>query len=311
MSRILKCCIALLAVILLCAESYAMEIQDYSEDIAWEKNGERVVFQQKRGFWSYEGKGLSVEIQRFRDAKKFLIYYVADIKFKEDHRMKSFFADPEKVGRAFLPVEQMARNNKLVLAINDDMVGYRIYQQRTVGYVVRDGKVISNESYKKETPVLPNLDTMTFEKDGTMKVFSALEHTAEDFVKMGYRDVFSFGPYIIQNSKMNPLIEKRYDRPEARTVIGMVNKNHYVVFTCEGRRPEVSIGTTLKWVAELLLKKGVTTAFNFDGGGSTALVFMGIRLDSYNPKGHIRSGRKLSGILGIGRSDLVPRWEKK
>ncbi len=287
----------------------AMDFSDYAEKRSFQNSKEQVLFDYPEGKWSYESDALSVSIQRFEDKDYMVIYYIADVKFSEPNRLEHFFADPNNVGKSFKYAENIARDNKIVFGINDDQVGHRIYNHKTVGHVIHKGTIIGNQTYKSKVRSLPNLDCMAIADDGTMSVYAFNEHTAEEYLAMGYNMVSSFGPYVIRDGAINPYLDKNYTLQEARTVIGMIDKNHYVVFTCEGRRKGISLGASLKWVGEKLLERGVTQAFNLDGGGTTSLLFMGVKLNYFNPSGMVKKDRALNGVFGIGKSDLVPAWE--
>lgn len=308
MKRVLRF-MCFLMVLFYAVNGCAMGISDYSKRQEFQKDKEKVLFDYEQGKWSYESDTMSVDIQRFEDPKYTCIWYIADVKFSEPNKLQHFFADDSNVGRSFKYAENIARDNKVVFGINDDQVGYRIYNHKTVGHVIHQGKIIGNETYKKKVRILPNLDCMAIAEDGTMCVYEFNEHTAEEYLDMGYKMVSSFGPYVIRDGELNPYLENHYTLQEARTVIGMADKNHYVVFTCEGRRKGKSLGASLKWVGERLKEKGVVQAFNLDGGGTTSLLFMGIKLNYFNPTGIVRKDRALNGVFGIGTSDLVPAWE--
>lgn len=285
------------------------QIKDYSNPIYFEDANEKIQFDYKQGKWSYASPHLQVDIERFEDTKYTLIWYIADVRFDDSLKLEHFFADQENPGKSFKYAENIARDNHCVFAINDDQVGYRLYNHKTVGHVVINGKIFGDKSYKKPVKILPNLDCMAIADDGTMSVYGFNEHTAQEYVDMGFKNVSSFGPYVIRDSQINPYLDNHYTLQEARTVIGMIDKNHYVIFSCEGRRKGKSLGASLKWVGEHLLEKGVTQAFNLDGGGTTSLLFMGMKINYFNPKGEVRKDRSLTGIFGIGKSDLLPAWE--
>lgn len=301
----------LLVLVLLLSQglAFAMGIEDYSTMQEYSNGKERVLFDYERGHWQYEDEGLSVDIKRFEDKAYTCIYYISEVKFSDPNKLTHFFADEENIGKSFKNAERIARDNKCVFAVNDDQVGYRIYNRKTVGHVIHEGQIIGNSTFRKPVRHLPNLDCMGILPDGTMKVFGFDEHTAEEYKEMGYYTVSSFGPYVIRDGVMNPFLEKNYTIQEARNVIGMVDKNHYIFFTCEGRRKGIALGASLKWVADRLLERGVVQAFNLDGGGTTSLLFMGIKLNYFNPKGLVKNDRTLNGIFGIGTSQLVPAFE--
>ena len=62
-------------------------------------------------------------------------------------------------------------------------------------------------------------------------------------------------------------------------------------------------------LAERMAQLGATEAINLDGGKTSCLLFMGTKISIANPDGLVRDGRSVSGMIGLGESDLVPAWE--
>ena len=59
-----------------------------------------------------------------------------------------------------------------------------------------------------------------------------------------------------------------------RTAIGLIDANHFVFVVSDGRTAESS-GLSLYELAQFMQGLGVKTAYNLDGGGSSAMVFNG------------------------------------
>ena len=64
------------------------------------------------------------------------------------------------------------------------------------------------------------------------------------------------------------------DRQHPRTAIGY-NESEIVLFTCDGRQPDWSVGLYLDQMAAVLLELGCGEALNLDGGGSTTMIVDG------------------------------------
>lgn len=60
-----------------------------------------------------------------------------------------------------------------------------------------------------------------------------------------------------------------------RTAAAKMSDGRLLLVTVDGRQPGVSVGMTLKELAEYLLEIGAVDAMNLDGGGSTAMVLDG------------------------------------
>lgn len=269
------------------------------------QEGEFIHADGEHGLWLYKTKDLQVEIQRYADPNKPLIWYESVICFKGDQHLKSVLSNPEKPGTKFKHPETIARKNRLVFSVSDDYFGDRKSHKLTQGIIIRNGKIISDQTLKNDAGSFPNLETMALFPDGSLKVFKSKEHTAEEYLAMGATDVFAFGPILIRDGIANEAIFKKNRNLEPRNVFGMVAPNHYVSIVVEGRH-EKSKGTGLPWIAQRMMELGVTQALNLDGGQTVALVFMGEKINTtgkFGPKSNIRS---LSGMLGAGISENVP-----
>lgn len=64
------------------------------------------------------------------------------------------------------------------------------------------------------------------------------------------------------------------DRQHPRTAVGY-NDNEILLFTCDGRQPDWSVGLYLDQMAVVLQALGCTEALNLDGGGSTTMIVDG------------------------------------
>ena len=64
-------------------------------------------------------------------------------------------------------------------------------------------------------------------------------------------------------------------RRHPRTAVGQREDGTLVFVVVDGRQPELSVGMSLPELAELLLRLGVSDAYNLDGGGSTTMVIQG------------------------------------
>lgn len=88
----------------------------------------------------------------------------------------------------------------------------------------------------------------------------------------------------------------------------MIEPYHYVALFVEGRIKQ-SGGVPVQWLAERMAELSAVEAINLDGGKTSCLLFMGTKISIANPDGLVRDGRSVSGMIGLGESDLVPAWE--
>ena len=158
----------------------------------------------------------------------------------------------------------MARENNAIFAVNGDYCGARDY-----GYVVRNG-VLYRDKVDRGAPlgcIWPDGRMTVVEDQQTVDI--------EEMVEQGVWQVFSFGPILIDNGEIyrdKTFWTNHYDYHNPRTAIGMIEPNHYLLLVADGRS-KYGIGMTIGEMAEYMLNKGVTVAYNLDGGGSTTMYF--------------------------------------
>ena len=78
----------------------------------------------------------------------------------------------------------------------------------------------------------------------------------------------------------------------------------------EGRH-KGSVGAFLDFLADRMMEKGCSLAFNLDGGETACILFMGEQLNIVGgSKNKGSNGRRTTELLGIGVSDMVPKYEE-
>jgi hypothetical protein len=261
----------------------------------------------ENGLWIYISEGLRVEIQRFNDPNIPLIWYEADIRTKGEETLHSVPADPKRVASIFKKPEAIARANQIVFAINDDQFVQRKTDKKTVGIVIRNGKIYNSTTMRSGSNAFPTLDTMALFPDGSLRVYESKEHTAQEYIDMGAKDVFAFGPVLIRDGIISERLSELFvDSIQPRSGFGMADKNHYVCVVVEGRHKGTG-GASFLWLANRLHMLGATQALNLDGGNTSAIVFMGEKLNANNKAGPDANVRSISGLIAIGESLLVPK----
>lgn len=75
-----------------------------------------------------------------------------------------------------------------------------------------------------------------------------------------------------------------------RSALGVTASNTLLLFTVDGRQPELSIGITLQELAEYMLSVGVVNGVNLDGGGSARMVVRGFTMNRPSARRLISNG---------------------
>jgi exopolysaccharide biosynthesis protein len=90
-----------------------------------------------------------------------------------------------------------------------------------------------------------------------------------------------------------------------RSGVGMIEPGHYIFIVVDGREPAVSIGMNFTDFAQLFLQYGCKVAFNFDGGQSASMCFMGKQLNVMHVQEDGFVQRRMPDVFAIGTSELV------
>ena len=302
----------LLALVLLwgglCAEAEEKGEFPALNDAGFLDSGEFVWEDEENGVWRYASETLRVEIFRREQAKPARVWYEAEVFCAEGSEGPRMIAnDPENWKSSTGYPHKIARKNGTVLAVSSDFGMWRLRKKiRSPGILIRNGKIWSDKTRKKNGKGFPNLDCLAIWPDGEMKVFYSDEKKAEEYLADGARDVLAFGPILIRDGKLNEDALNKYGTSHAeRTAVGMVEKGHYFFMMLEGRIKR-SKGDGIRFLAEKLLEKGCTVGFNLDGGDTSCIVFMGHQLCKMQNGKKNKPSRATSDILGVGHSELLP-----
>ncbi len=306
-----KVCSLLLALLLLwggsCAAAEEGEFPALN-DAGFLDSGEFVWEDETNGVWRYASDTLRIEIFRREQAKPARVWYEAEVFCAEGSAGPRMIAnDPENWKKSTGYPHKIARKHGTVLAVSSDFAMWRLKKKlRSPGIVIRDGKVWSERTRKRNGKGFPNLDCLAIWPDGDMKVFYSDEKKAEEYLADGAADVLSFGPILIRDGKLNEDALKKYGTSHAeRTAVGMVEKGHYFFMMLEGRIKR-SKGDSIRFRAGKRLDKGCPLGCNLDGGDTSCIVFMGHQLCKMQNGKRNKPSRATSDILGVGTSSLLP-----
>lgn len=268
------------------------------EGFLLEEGGEFVFADEDDGLWYYLSDTLYINIRRYNDQQAENIWYESEIKTRGGESLLSLNEEQRKI--YYTPVT-IARENNAVLAFTDDF-----FTKRTYGVVIRDGVIYRNK-IRTTSRSYPLGDLMAVFGDGSMYAYDFDEYNANELLEMGAVQVLSFGPWLIRDGELNPRVLSDTYMPyhEPRCALGMIAPGHYVVITVDGRYDGAE-GALFSWLANRLYDMGVTEALNLDGGGTTALVFMGEQISRVaSAKADGTNTRRVACMLGFGTSEAV------
>lgn len=188
-----------------------------------------------------------------------------------------------------MPDEQ-ARKAHAVVAFTGDYIGFTSNRK---GVMIRGGIVYYD---RDET------DTLAMMPDGTLKYFDKGETSAAKLLDQGVRNSFSFWPLLVLNGK-SMVENSEANAITMRVAFGYTDPYHYITVVSQRDR---ECQLSYKMTADILLRYGARIGYNFDGGHSTSLVFMGRELSLMTLTGvqHYNI-RALSDVVVFLESDEV------
>ncbi|MBN2878782.1 MAG: phosphodiester glycosidase family protein [Clostridia bacterium] len=192
-----------------------------------------------------------------------LVYYVADIYITDVEQFGAVFAKGEYLpGSSASTLNQVVGNNG-VIGINGDNYG-----SRQIGLVIRNGVLYRQDLYPG--------DVMVLYYDGTMEPIYYSDVDVNSIVAKGPYQAWSFGPIFVKDGQqvISPQREDYIDQDNPRTSIGYFEPGHYCMVVVEGRS-DTSIGANSTEISQIFLDLGCESAYNLDGGGTSAMVFNG------------------------------------
>ena len=215
--------------------------------------------------------------------------YVVDVSLKDTSLLKTAFAKSSYGKNVTEKTSTIADSVGAILAINGDYYGVQ-----ETGYVLKNGIIYRNTATNKEDLVIY--------KDGSFKIINESDVTLEELLEEGAYNVLSFGPALIQNSKVSVTENEEVGKAMAsnpRTAIGILSNGDYVFVVSDGRTSE-SAGLSLYELAEFMQQLGCVTAYNLDGGGSSTMYFNGNVINNPTTNGSRIGERSVSDIVYIG-----------
>lgn len=231
---------------------------------------------------SYSSPNISVTVTEETTANGRITYYLADIYVRDVTCVQTVLA-ADAFGSGYREsVADMADRTGAVVAVNGDYYG-----NTTEGVVIRNGVIY------RANPT--DCDVCVLYYDGSMRVMAGSAFSAEDAVRDGAWQAWTFGPALLDGegqaiSDFNST--RRMTGANPRTAIGYYEPGHYCLVVVDGRGE--SAGISLSDLSELFYDLGCAAAYNLDGGNSSVMVMNGAVLN--NPSG---GGRDCSDALLI------------
>ena len=225
---------------------------------------------------TYDDGSVSVDCWSFYASEgiSYGMIHAARVKIAHPSQLRTAFAGGA-YGENRRTVREIASSVNAVVAVNGDYYNY----PNSRGTVLRNGVL-----YRDDPFPLASYEILTIDSDGNLVMHDPVEWAAAPL----YREpgskiiqILNFGPAMVVDG-----VAQYSDLPNflyllnPRTVIAQTGPLEYLLVTADGRIQEAdgtfsSPGWNINDLAVILADMGCVTAYNLDGGQSTALYFNG------------------------------------
>ncbi|MDI6100088.1 phosphodiester glycosidase family protein [Actinoplanes sp. NEAU-A12] len=221
-------------------------------------------------------------------------YFVADVRVTDATIVRSAFAGDQFGANIIADPSEIAAGVGAVLAINGDYYGFR-----DTGIVIRNGVTFRDAGARQG---------LALYADGSMKLYDETATSAGKLISDGVWNTLSFGPGLVDDGAVISGIDRMevdtnfgnhsIQGRQPRTGIGVVDNNHLLFVVVDGRSSGYSRGVTMPEFAQIFADRGARTAYNLDGGGSSAMVFGGALVNNPLGKGRERGTSDILYVAG-------------
>ena len=236
---------------------------------------------------TYEDGQTSITLSSYRVEDTTV--YVADVTLSSPSALSAVLARDTYGRNVTETPSSMAQRVSAILAVNGDYYG-----AREKGYVVRNGALYRASAISRQ-------EDLVIDAEGNFSIIREDEISAEALVQKGAAQVLSFGPALIEHGSIAVDPGDEVGRAMAsnpRTALAQVGPLHYLFVVADGRTT-ASQGLSLYQLAQFLQSLGAQTAYNLDGGGSSAMIFNGQLINTPTTTGNRSSERSVSDIVAI------------
>ena len=261
---------------------------------------EVVVVDLENEHWEYRTDTLSILIDRVHITKpngRPITYCIANIRMRGEDAFQAGVRNDNPLEQPSLEhAWHMARRYRAVLGITgDNLIQAEVNEK---GILMRNGKVYSENQGQDILAFYPD--------DLTIKIFKPKTISVEELKEQGVLNTFSFGPTLLNNG-VRDLASRRskLGKQNPRSGIGMIEPGHFIAITVDGRQTKYSVGMSIEEFTQMFYLLGCQTAYNLDGGASTAMIFMGECLNQHTGTGSDVQRPWTDGLFW-GKSELVP-----
>lgn len=256
------------------------------------EDGEQYELDFENGHWWYKNRVLSIDIVRVSTQYQEnapLVYYAADIRMREYSSYRSGVHSDSSQPWRFVRIDHA------VFGITGDNLDRSDTGWK--GIIIRNGVPYATHGTQ---------DSLAVCDDMTLRIIHGAETPLRALLDSGIRDVYSFGPTLIENGAVRENLQHHVSYPNPRCGIGMVEPGHWVAIITDGRQIGYSHSISLEFFAQLFLDRGCVMAYNLDGGASTGMCIMGEAINQHDPTPDVDVQRSWIDAFMLGYSDRIP-----
>ena len=291
-------------------ELYYIEGKDSLKDILLKEIEEKSLIEDMRIFF-HKRPALKVpEKVKKKDAAQTFYCFTAELWCDTENGELPFttWSDPENPRKKKTEkyIKDIAAEQPIVFCTSTDYYTYRVGRKKEgvfEGIVIRNGELL----YEVPAPVkkrysFPTYDTLALFADGHVESWQSAEKKAEQYLKEGAVQVYTFGPCLVRDGELTEFVTKLANRKlNPRHAFGVVEPGHYIDVICEGRLAKTngSTGVMMENLAQIMIDRGCTLAVNLDGGQTAVMAFLGKQLNAVQKSEPY--GRKTYEVLSFGK----------
>ena len=188
----------------------------------------------------------------------------------DPQKHKASIAKAENFGDPKAELSRIAAENfGCLAAING---GYFFNNNQPVGVLKTDGLLENAQVWKNRSAVCWNEQGEILFVDGSNAAILTQAATQK------FSEAFQAGPMLVKNgakcTSTDDINIKVLNFRHPRTIFGVCG-DKIMLTVIDGRNPLHSVGTTIQETKDICLALGMKTALNLDGGGSSALWWLG------------------------------------
>ncbi|MDR0326563.1 MAG: phosphodiester glycosidase family protein [Oscillospiraceae bacterium] len=216
-------------------------------------------------------------------------FFVAEVKLSSVNYLRTALHKGQLGKNITAPTSEIAEDNNALFAISGDYAGYN---ER--GVIARNGQILRVAPREGQYGLVVDIY-------GDFLMIPEIELTEEKLREVNALHCFSLGPTLVVDGEINISVSNVSVKRNPRTAIGQKGPLHYIFIVTNGRSNEIRSGMLFPELAEELLKRGCTMAYNLDGGGTSTIWYDGEVINTPSTNGVDLKERNISDIVYIPR----------